>query len=343
MGSRERREVSAEVMARIDAVLSGHENQHSPEADRLHAEYGFPRVHDGPLQFIPPGVTAGADFGRPGCAWCGCVGYHSEWCEGFEVNDPARVPLRYRSVGLRRLADGTWEVVEREPTEPVPVVGTVRGMSVDESGSVEITGEWTRAESGETHDVRPYGRFESGESWPTLSFGIRRDPDTGVRNNFAMFAEQFEGLSLGLPADFMRSAILNAAQVDAAAARIRQTVEARGDEFERILSRVAARRRAGFPPLTGADDGQVYGRFHSQAVSVTFPNGRRIPVLSIDVAFRPLREACTGIGEAFTQFGRTLTLRVEAASEALWRAMFNRPSATSGPVPFKRSKRRYGR
>lgn len=25
------------------------------------------------------------------CEWCRCVGYHSEVCEGFNVNDPARV------------------------------------------------------------------------------------------------------------------------------------------------------------------------------------------------------------------------------------------------------------
>lgn len=24
------------------------------------------------------------------CKWCHCVGYHSEICEGFNVNDPAR-------------------------------------------------------------------------------------------------------------------------------------------------------------------------------------------------------------------------------------------------------------
>lgn len=31
------------------------------------------------------------------CQWCGCVGYHSEVCEGFTVNDPARYAVAARA------------------------------------------------------------------------------------------------------------------------------------------------------------------------------------------------------------------------------------------------------
>lgn len=36
--------------------------------------------------------------GERKCEWCGCVGFHSEVCEGFEINDPgASHPIRERS------------------------------------------------------------------------------------------------------------------------------------------------------------------------------------------------------------------------------------------------------
>ena len=37
----------------------------------------------------------GRDCFASTCPWCRCKGYHSEFCEGFEVNDPAaRVAAR---------------------------------------------------------------------------------------------------------------------------------------------------------------------------------------------------------------------------------------------------------
>lgn len=33
--------------------------------------------------------TWGKDCFASTCPWCRCKGFHSEFCEGFEVNDPA--------------------------------------------------------------------------------------------------------------------------------------------------------------------------------------------------------------------------------------------------------------
>jgi hypothetical protein len=46
-------------------------------------------ITDQPAQDAEDVRTWGKDCFASTCPWCKCKGYHSEVCEGFEVNDPA--------------------------------------------------------------------------------------------------------------------------------------------------------------------------------------------------------------------------------------------------------------
>lgn len=132
MGSRERRELTQEMLDRIDNIVGGNELQRSPEA---HARW-IPRIHDGPLRFDDE-RTADAPLVASGGLCSGPGLWDNEFLRVAFSEDEYRTVRGFLAPAMRNA-----EVIERS-------AAALRGMTSRGGASFETIQRSLRAHAAQ--------------------------------------------------------------------------------------------------------------------------------------------------------------------------------------------------